>query len=212
MASSQPVQLRLPSGEALELVPGATTAEEVKELRSRVAAALGTFHGSIMLILGQAQLEDEDSLVRVDSEVAEDGTAVTVMVVQLACALVGEYSASESGPGMSWGSFTYTLKIEADGNASFYTQSVADRDTDSTFTSKGHCSVAGGIVTFHAQEKTGKHNYASEETSASSGQSRFLMNADGNLQQLCHGSDTEIMIYTIGYGEGDFPSLLVKQK
>ncbi|CAE8633998.1 unnamed protein product, partial [Polarella glacialis] len=165
MASPQPLLLRLVSGEALELVPGATSAEEVRELRRRVAAALDMLPGSIVLLLGQAQLENEDSLARlVDSQ---DGAAVAVTVVQLASALAGECRASERTEGCSWGSFTRSLKIEACGEASFYEQDVADRGTDSTSTNKrGHCTVAGSFVTFVFSQD----------------EARFLINADGNLQ------------------------------
>ncbi|CAE8731940.1 unnamed protein product, partial [Polarella glacialis] len=198
-------------------VQGATSAEEVRELRRRVAAALDMLPGSIVLLLGQAQLENEDSLARlVDSQ---DGAAVAVTVVQLASALAGEYRASERTEGCSWGSFTRSLKIEACGEASFYEQDVADRGTDSTSTNKrGHCTVAGSFVTFvFSQERTSEDNDATSESSLQAwsttyATARFLINADGNLQELRRGSDTEIEIYTIGYGEGSFPSLLMKQK
>eukprot|EP00931_Biecheleriopsis_adriatica_P055897 TRINITY_DN33134_c0_g1_i1.p1 TRINITY_DN33134_c0_g1~~TRINITY_DN33134_c0_g1_i1.p1 ORF type:complete len:212 (-),score=48.27 TRINITY_DN33134_c0_g1_i1:79-714(-) len=211
MASSRPLRLCRPSGHELQLDPAGTSLDEVKDLRSRAADALDTFHGAILLIAGGMQLSDEDMIAKVVDSGVDDETPITITVVQLGNALEGQYHFHESGPGTSWGSCTRSLTILADGDATFYSQDVADRDTDFTYSHKGHCVIEGKIVTFHAEEKTGKCNYNREETSASDLEARFLIDADGNLQQLEKGSDDEVMTYTIGYGEGTFPSLLKKQ-
>ncbi len=78
-------------------------------------------------------------------------------------ALVATYVASESAPGSSWGSYTYSLTLNEDGSATFYCQNVADRDTDSTYNHVGQWSAEGGVVVFQAGTKHGKENYDSEK-------------------------------------------------
>ena len=79
--------------------------------------------------------------------------------------MVATYVASESAPGSSWGSFTYSLTLNEDGSANFYCQNVADRDTDSTYNHFGHWRVEGGIVVFQAGTTRGKMDYDSEKVS-----------------------------------------------
>jgi hypothetical protein len=78
--------------------------------------------------------------------------------------LSGVYLAKErAAEPLSWGSYTYELTLNADGSAQFYSEKVADRDTDDTYTYFGQWSYKNGIVDFKANSKRGKSNYADEQ-------------------------------------------------
>jgi hypothetical protein len=69
----------------------------------------------------------------------------------------------KAADGLSWGSYTYELSLNANGSAEFYSQHVLDRDTDDTYTYFGNWTLQKGVVDFSANSRHGKKNYESEQ-------------------------------------------------
>ena len=95
-------------------------------------------------------------------------------------------------------------------------QDVADRDTHDESHYKGFVKVERNIITFFEKSCASTTNYnpmshtTKEEPTAIS--QRFLILRDGNVALLRHGSDSEILEETMGYGSQRVGLAIMKKR
>ena len=124
---------------------------------------IGTARCAKSMMLSRPSMMRAISLLHISCGLRGGGAANFEQNFEIA-RLPGEYLAKErAAQPLSWGSYTYRLTLNADRTAKFYSQNVADRDTDNTYTYFGKWTYKNGIVEFSADSKRGKSNYEDEQ-------------------------------------------------